>query len=274
MQCFWTKADMPWESFQKEKVDPVILSVIKAASLVEYNAPDYRQYLENVFQGEDVPSEDIEAWAADEVKHGLVLAEWVKKADPHFDLEASLKRFHKLFRVPVDASVSIRGSKTGELVARCIVETGTSSFYTAIAEKTEEPLLKKIAFSIAADELRHYKFFYTHMKKLLQKNPISRFSRLWIALSRIKESDSHELASAYYAANISPHEEYNGKYFSKIYLQKAQSYYRFHHIQQAIRMVCKASGFSPHNKFFHFLGRLYWKFFEFQSHMCVVDEMA
>ncbi len=261
MDGSWTKDDMPWNSFQKEKVDPDILSIMKTASLVEYNAPDYRQYLENVFQGEDVSSEDIEAWAADEVKHGLVLAEWVKKADPHFDLEASLKRFRELFRVPVDASESIRGSRVGELVARCVVETGTSSFYTAIAEKTTEPLLKEIAFSIAADEFRHYKFFYSHMKKILRKKPLSRVARLWIALGRIKESDSNELASAYYAANISPQEAYNGKYFSKVYLQKAQSYYRLHHIQKVIGMVCKAVGFSPQNRFFHFLGRVYWKFF-------------
>jgi len=55
----------------------------------------------------------------------------------------------------------VRGSRSGELIARCVVETGTSSYYTAIADATDEPLLKTYAGHIASDELRHYKLFYT-----------------------------------------------------------------------------------------------------------------
>ena len=39
--------------------------------------------------------------------------------------------------LPLDAEASIRGSRTGELIARCMVETGTSSYYTALAEATQ-----------------------------------------------------------------------------------------------------------------------------------------
>ena len=55
---------------------------------------------------------------------------------------------------------SIRGSKRGEMIARCVVESGTSSYYSAIRDATDEPVLKEIAGRIAADEYRHYKLFY------------------------------------------------------------------------------------------------------------------
>ena len=58
---------------------------------------------------------------------------------------------------------SSRGSRCGELVARCIVETGTSSYDTALMDAVEEPVLKEICRNIAADELRHYKLFYDHV---------------------------------------------------------------------------------------------------------------
>ncbi|MEQ8266944.1 MAG: hypothetical protein RH982_07095 [Parvibaculum sp.] len=34
--------------------------------------------------------------------------------------------------IPLDAVQSVRGSRGGELIARCVVESGTSSCYTAI----------------------------------------------------------------------------------------------------------------------------------------------
>ena len=48
-----------------------------------------------------------------------------------------------------------------------MVETGTSSYYTALAEATDEPVLRQICKLIAADEYRHFKLFYDHMRRYL-----------------------------------------------------------------------------------------------------------
>jgi enoyl-[acyl-carrier-protein] reductase (NADH) len=40
--------------------------------------------------------------------------------------------------LPLDVTDSVRGSRTSELIARCMVETGTSSYYTALAEAGRE----------------------------------------------------------------------------------------------------------------------------------------
>src|SRR3546814_13985472 len=73
--------------------------------------------------------------------------------------------FREGFRPDVDATESIRGSRAGELVARCKVEVGTSSYYRALGDAATEPALKAICRFIAGDELRHYKLFYDQDRK-------------------------------------------------------------------------------------------------------------
>ena len=48
-----------------------------------------------------------------------------------------------------------------------MVEIGTSSYYTALADATKEPVLQIICRQIAADEFRHFKLFYDHLRRYL-----------------------------------------------------------------------------------------------------------
>ena len=68
-------------------------------------------------------------------------------------------------------------------MARCIVETGTSSYYTALAEAAREPVLKELCRRIATDEFRHYKLFYDTLKFYLDTDGIGRLQTLRIGLS-------------------------------------------------------------------------------------------
>ena len=112
--------------------------------------------------------------------------------------QAAFDRYRAGYQLPLDAEASVRGSRTGELIARCMVETGTSSYYTALADGTAEPVLKQICRHIAADEFRHFKLFYDHMKRYLARENIGLLRRLRIALGRIGESEDDELAYAWY----------------------------------------------------------------------------
>src|SRR5690348_15506929 len=163
----WTLADIPWDRFDPQEVDPELLRIVKAASLVEQNGADYTRYLCNVFADDAEFQAVARRWGAEEIQHGKALGRWARLADPTFDHAAASARFTAGFRVDVDARASVRGSRAGELVARCIVETGTSSYYTALAEASGEPVLQAICKRIAADEWRHYKLFYTHLKRYL-----------------------------------------------------------------------------------------------------------
>src|SRR3546814_13114948 len=98
----------------------------------------------------------------EERQHGQALGRWSALADPSFDFEPRFAMFREGFRPDVDATESIRGSRAGELVARCMVEVGTRSYSRALGDAAPEPALKAICPFLAGDELRPYKLFYAH----------------------------------------------------------------------------------------------------------------
>lgn len=255
----WTLEQIPWDQFDPSKVDPELVKLVKAAALVEYNGGDYATYLNNVFHDDDGFRTVASAWALEEVQHGAALARWAKLADPSFDFDASFKRFTDGYKITLDVNASVRGSRSGELVARCIVETGTSSYYTALAEACAEPVLQAVCRKIAADELRHYKLFYTHLQRYLGFEGLGAWGRVKVALSRITESEDDELAYAYYAANHAA-EPYERKRFSSAYARRAYAYYRPPHIQRGIAMVMKAAGLNPQGWLAKLLASLAFRF--------------
>ncbi len=253
----WTLDDIDWGRFDRDKVDPEILRIVKAASLVEQNGADYAHYLCGVFGDDPSFQEAARRWGAEEIQHGQALGRWASLADPSFDHAAACARFTDGFRVDLDAKTSVRGSRTGELIARCIVETGTSSYYTALTEATEEPVLRAICQRIAADELRHYKLFYTHLKRYLDAEGLGFWGRLGVALGRIRESEDDELAFAYHAANHVT-DIYDRRRASRAYARRAYAVYRRHHVERAAAMVLKVVGLKPNGRLNSVVSRLAW----------------
>lgn len=241
----WTLESLPWDKLDVSKVDPDTLKVAKAAALVEYNGHDYADYLCNVFHDDPEFQAAARAWAIEEVQHGEALGRWAEAVDPSWNFKEAVARFRAGYKVDIEVGASRRGSRSGELVSRCIVETGTSSYYTALGESTQEPVFKQICRNIAADELRHWKLFYQHLKRYLEKERLGRLGRLRVALSRIDETEDDELAYAYYAAN---HADipYDRATNYEAYTTRAYSYYQPHHLTRMVAMVFKASGLPPH----------------------------
>ncbi len=263
----WTLDDVSWDAFRPELVEPSMLAAIKAAALVEYNAPDYVTYLKRVFRDAGAQTlSDIEGWGEEESQHGRALGRWAETADPKFKLEQAFARFRKGYTpahfADQDTDTSVRGSRRGEMIARCVVERGTSSYYSAIRDATDEPVLKEIAGRIAADEFRHYKLFYDTLHK--QDEPDMRFWRkLWVAIGRVRESDDDELAYAYYCANVAPDEEtarpYDRALYSRLAARTSMTIYRRRHIQKLVQMVAKAVGADPHGLLANWGSALLWR---------------
>ena len=253
----WTLDDISWQRFDGAKVEPELLRIVKAASLVEQNGADYARYLCGVFHDDAAFQAAALSWGAEEVQHGAALGRWAMLADRDFDHAAASARFTAGYRVDLDANSSIRGSRIGELVARCIVETGTSSYYTALAEATQEPVLRQICQKIAADELRHYKLFYTHLKRYLDAGHVGKLRRLAVALGRVGESEDDELAYAYYAANevALPYER---RRCARAYARRAYAVYRRHHVERGMAMLFKAVGLRPNGRLSRWSTALAW----------------
>ena len=254
----WTLDDIPWQAFDRSRIDPEIVPVIKAASMVEYNAGDYRAYLSNVFHDDPRALKAFEGWAAEEVQHGLALARWAEMADPSFDFEESFARFTAGYRIPIDTAGSVRGSRAGELIARCIVETGTSSYYSALADATDEPVLKAICQRIADDEFAHYDLFHGLLRRYLERDKLALWRRFWIAIGRLHETDDDELDYAYHAANRDG-QPYNRRSAAAAYGRKALGYYTPDVIERAIEMVLRAIGLKGAGALTRSLGWLAWR---------------
>jgi hypothetical protein len=262
----WTLDEVSWPHFSPGAVDAAMLAAIKAAALVEYNAPDYVAYLKRVFR--DQPPETltwIEQWGAEEKQHGVALGRWAELADPSFKLDEAFARFRQGYVPPHFSEAtadSVRGSRRGEMIARCVVESGTSSYYSAIRDATDEPVLKEIAGRISADEFRHYKLFYDVLHK--QDEPELGFlKRLWVAIGRVTESNDDELAYAYYCANVPREQElarpYNRKLYSRLSAKTSMTIYRRKHIQKLVQMVAKAVGADPHGRLADWGEAILWR---------------
>lgn len=252
----WHLDQLDWNSFDPSRVDPDIVSVVKAASVVERNSLDYAVYLKHVFSDDADFQEAVDNWAVEEIQHGDALGRWAMLADPEWDYPVAFDRYRAAFHIDLTTTSSVRGSRSGELIARCMVETGTSSFYSSLADATDEPLLRSICKLIAADEYRHFKLFYDHMHRYLKRERLGPWARTRIALGRITESEDDELASAYYTTNEAASMPYDRKRCITGYMAKALKSYRQKHIDRVTGMVFKTIGFRPHGKLHMWAARL------------------
>lgn len=244
----WKMDEIPWDKLDRSQADDDLLQVVKAAALVEYNAATYSDYLCRVFEGDEEFQALARCWAVEEVQHGQTLGKWAELVDPSWKLEDAMARFRAGYRpehFDSTDTVSVRGSRSGEMIARCMVETGTSSYYSAIGASITEPVLKEICAKIAGDEFRHYKLFYDTLNRYLDLENMTRTKRLKVALSRIAESEDDELSYAFYAANANDNEIYDRKTWNREYMKRAYSYYKKPQIDRAVSMVFKACGFDP-----------------------------
>ncbi len=255
----WRVEQIAWDRFDPTKVDPGIIPLVKAAAMVERNGDDYARYLNSVFHDDPDFQRAADNWAVEEVQHGEALGRWAALADPGWDFPAAFARYRGGYSINITADASVRGSRTGELIARCMVETGTSSYYTALGEGSEEPVLKEVCRLIAADEYRHFKLFYDHMRRYLARENLSFLQRLKVAAGRIGESEDDELAFAFHCANDPPGLPYDHDRCIAGYMGRAMGYYRFRHIERGTGMIFKAIGLDPRGRLADLAARGGWR---------------
>ena len=248
MSKHWTLDDIDWGSFDASQVDPQMLATIKTAAMVEANAADYVTYLLNVFEGDADFSAVVHQWGEEEKQHGAALGRWAEMAQPGFSFEQSLQRVQADgYQLPLEETESVRGSRQGELLARCLVESSTTSFYSAIRDATEEPLLRQIATNIASDEVNHYRLFRRHLERYEEtQKKLSLIERAKIVIGRINESDDDEFAFAYYATNLADQEgaTYDRASCANAYEIGALGLYEQSHLELGARMILRAFGFK------------------------------
>jgi hypothetical protein len=253
----WTLDDIPWHRFDAAKLDPELVRLVKAASLVEANGAAYAHHLCRVFEDDPGFQAVARHWGEEEVQHGAALGRWAALADPGFDFTEAFARFRAGYRVDFDSARSRRGSRSGEMVARCMVETGTSTYYAALSEAAEEPVLREICRRIADDEVRHYKLFHRNLRHCLDREGVGFWRRLMVAGKRIAEVGDNELAWAYHAANETGL-PYNRRRCARAYAGRAYALYRARHVTRGVALIFKALGLAPKGRLARATSRLVW----------------
>ncbi len=252
----WKIDGLPWDQFDPGMLSPDTLRLIKAAAMVEFGADRYEKYLRNVFAKDPIFQRAAKYWAAEEIQHGETLGRYAELADRDFSFKRAYARFTSGYNFNTEVTASVRGSCSGELIARCMVEIGTSSFYTALGEGTQEPLLKVICHNIASDEFHHYSMFYSHLRGYLKHEKIRLPQRLKIAWNRIRETEDDELAYAYFTANASPNAVYDRQSSTRAYRMRMFSMYSKQNVKRMVAMLFKACG-VPSFKLLHNIA-VYW----------------
>jgi hypothetical protein len=260
----WRIDQLAWDRFDASKVDPEVVPLVKAAAMVERNGGDYALYLNSVFHDDPHFQAAADAWAVEEVQHGDALGRWAMLADPAWDFRAAFDRYRESYRINTTADASIRGSRSGELVARCMVETGTSSYYTALGEASAEPVLREICRQIAADEYRHFKLFYDHLRRYLARENLSFVQRLKVAAGRIGESEDDELAYAFHCSNEPPGTPYDHDRCIAGYMGRATGYYRLPHIERGMGMIFKTIGLEPRGRLSELAAKGAWRLLQWR----------
>ncbi|MGH8595246.1 MAG: ferritin-like domain-containing protein [Gammaproteobacteria bacterium] len=257
MRSRWSINDLAWDQLLPQRVGSDLLETVKTAALVEANSADYVRYLHSVFAGDSAFCTAATAWGEEEAQHGAALGRWAQGVDPSFDMAASLARFRAGYRLPLAATASVRGSRAGELVARCVVESGTCSFYSALRDRTDEPVLRQICHHIAQDEARHYRLFQAHLARYLDRERLGWWTRFRIALERVFESADDELAYAYYSANVSG-VPYTRATCAKAYTRRALAHYRRQHVLGATHMTLNAIFRQPGRRWVRLMSAAVW----------------
>ncbi len=162
-----------------------LMCLLCASAFVESGSDLYTHNLVRHYAGDD----EVQGWLRDhweheELQHGRALAAYVCRVWPDFDWQAAFESFFAEYsKVCTDAE--LEPSRTLEMAARCVVETGTATLYRAVHEHADEPVLKDLAHHIKDDEVHHYSYFYRYFRKY-QGDPSEHAGRMQVLAAVVR----------------------------------------------------------------------------------------
>ena len=194
----WSIDDISYGALARESVrdDRRLLEIVASASFVEITSDLYTKNLVEFFRADSEVADWLaEHWQREELQHGAALRKYVETAWPDFDWQAGYRLFLADYG-PTCTVQRLAPSKALEMASRCVVETGTASFYRALSDLSPEPVLKRLAAAISADEVRHYKHFHRYF---LRFSEVERPSRLAVMRTLFGRAADLETEDTYYA---------------------------------------------------------------------------
>jgi hypothetical protein len=196
----WRVENIDFSKVQKEliKKDELMFYLLTTASFVEITSDLYTNNLIKKYGGK---SEELakwldSVWEFEELQHGRALKAYVEYVWEDFDWDSAYKSFFEEYSKLCTTGV-LKEEVSLEMVERCVVETGTSTFYKFLESVVNEPLLKELASDIKNDEISHYNVFKTYHEENREAEGVSRWEILKAIIDRIKEVETDDTKIAY-----------------------------------------------------------------------------
>lgn len=151
--------DIPWEKFNADKLSDRQLHGIKMNALLEWAAaPAVAMFLRDNVDDPDF-SAFISIWFYEEQKHSLVLLEYLRRFAPTFlPTDADLREVNFAFDP---------ASPLESLALHFCGETRLNQWYRCAHAYHDEPVIKHIYITLAADEARHARAYYQYMQRAI-----------------------------------------------------------------------------------------------------------
>lgn len=192
----WSLADIPYDRIERSAIvdQGDWFTLVTASSFVEILSDLYASNLADYYDGdEEVCAWLTGKWEPEEMQHGGALRQYVLSVWPDFDWQRAFEGFRTDY-APYCQTSLLGPSRTLEMAARCVVETGTSSFYAMLRDASPEPILARIAGHIRDDEIGHYKGFYHFYRDYQKREPHSRWRvgrELWRRVAEVDNEDAY-----------------------------------------------------------------------------------
>jgi hypothetical protein len=157
----WTLDDIPWSSFDGDRLDEDQAQTIRMNAITEWAAlPATEMFLRDNRQDSDF-SAFMSVWFFEEQKHSLVLMEYLRRFRPHLmPTEAEL---HAV-RFEFDPAPVLE-----TLMLHFCGEVRLNHWYRRAAEWHTEPVIRAIYEVIARDEARHGGAYLRYMRRALDR---------------------------------------------------------------------------------------------------------
>jgi len=244
----WSLDDIPWHAIRRDAVAPAetLFYLLASASLMESATDLYTENLIDFFADDQEVASWLENyWLPEELQHGRALRRYVEIVWPEFDWEPARRGFIEEFRPFCDTA--LEPSRSLEMASRCVVETGTASYYRTLSRASPDPVLGILTRRIAEDEVRHYKHFYRFFRKYQDRETPGRSAvlpALWRRLRMTGGDDSYIVLKHVYSTRH-PGEPFDIEAYRRVRRRcRVLLHDHFPH-EMSVRMLLKPLGLGP-----------------------------
>ncbi|SAK65054.1 ferritin [Caballeronia temeraria] len=226
---------------QKAQSNEHLLLLLCACSFIESGTDLYTSNLSKYFHDDPEISAWLNnEWEPEEMQHGRALKTYINHVWPEFDWDTAFRNFFDEYSLTCSYE-EFEKKRALEMVARCVVETGTATLYRAINDCSDEPVLKEITDNIRTDEVRHYKHFFHFFKKWNKIEGNGRIAVLGALVRRVVElkSEDSEIALRHVFAIRYPERAQDTEYNRELSARVNALVRRNLSADQAIKMLLK-----------------------------------